>query len=219
MNENICKNCNSEIGNEIIINGRLKSIELLSESEINRINKILNLENETYCSSCGYELLSKAKEAIDIEIQNLKDFISDNIDVIPIVTTHNPYNWEYDIIGITTGQSTIGTGALTEITSSFTDLFGLQSKAHNKKLKQGEEQCFLQIRLQTLNSGGNAIIAADIDYSEIGSLKGILMVCASGTSIRINNLKDLKMDNVKLLDRVIHSKYRLDELLIIKETI
>lgn len=219
MNEKVCQNCNCELDNEIVINGRLETVELLSESEIEIINNVLNLESEIYCSNCGNQLLIKANETIDNEIQNLKNYISENINAIPIITTHNPYNWEYKIIGIVTGQSTVGTGAITEITSTFTDLFGLQSKAHNEKLKKGEEQCFLQLRLQTLNLGGNAIIATDIDYSEIGSMKGILMVCASGTSIKISNLKELKYDNLELLENIFQSNLRLNELQKIKGVI
>ena len=45
-----------------------------------------------------------------------------------------------------------------------------------------------QMRMKTLELGGNAIIAADIDYSEVGGLKGMLMVCASGTAVKLNNI-------------------------------
>ena len=56
-----------------------------------------------------------------------------------------------------TGQTTTGTGVLTEFTSSFTDFFGVQSGRHNKKLKDGEDMCKVQLRTQTLNMGGNAV--------------------------------------------------------------
>ncbi|MEZ4840244.1 MAG: heavy metal-binding domain-containing protein [Flavobacteriaceae bacterium] len=54
---------------------------------------------------------------------------------------------------------------------------------HNEKLQLGEENCFLQLVVKALNLGGNAIIATDIDYSEVGNSKGLLMICASGTAI------------------------------------
>ena len=33
----------------------------------------------------------------------------------------------------------------------------------------------------------NAVIAVDIGYADVGSLKGMLMVCATGTAVRVNN--------------------------------
>ena len=90
-----------------------------------------------------------------------------------------------------TGQSTTGTGVVSEFTSSFTDLFGAQSGRYNKKLKAGEEMCFAQLRKQAIDIGGNAVIATDIDYSEVGGDKGMLMVCMAGTAIKLRNLSVL----------------------------
>ena len=38
---------------------------------------------------------------------------------------------------------------------------------------------------------GNAITGVDIDYIEVGKGKGILMVCMTGTAVRINNNNNL----------------------------
>ena len=57
----------------------------------------------------------------------------------------------------------------------------------NKKLKGGENICFAQLALAALERNGNAIIGVDIDYSELGGLKGIIMVCMTGTAIKLNN--------------------------------
>jgi hypothetical protein len=35
------------------------------------------------------------------------------------------------------------------------------------------------------------LIATDIDYSELGSFKGMIMVCMSGTAVKLNNLEIL----------------------------
>ena len=43
--------------------------------------------------------------------------------------------------------------------------------------------------------GGNAIIGTDIDYSEVGGGKGMLMVCMSGTAI------ELSLENEDLADK------------------
>lgn len=219
MGNDICKNCNTELDQEILINGRYKLLEVFSNPKIDLINKVLNLNNEMYCSNCGSKFFEKAIESIEEESKRLVDFISGNIDVIPIITINNPLNWNYEVIGIVTGQSTIGTGVITEFTSSYTDFFGLESGAHNAKLKKGEQQCFLQLRMETLNLGGNAIISSDVDYAEIGSLKGILMVCATGTAIRLTNSNELNLVNSDILEQVYKANSRLKELVELKRNV
>ncbi|HWB26830.1 MAG TPA: heavy metal-binding domain-containing protein [Chitinophagaceae bacterium] len=124
------------------------------------------------------------------------------IDAIPVVTTHTPLNWDYDILGLVTGQSVTGTGVVSEISSSITDFFGMQSIRYNNKLKVGEKLCLAQLRKQTVDWGGNAIIATDIDYSELGGLKGMIMVCIAGTAVRLKNtdvLGETKNEQIKNL--------------------
>jgi uncharacterized protein YbjQ (UPF0145 family) len=118
-----------------------------------------------------------------------------------------------------TGQSTTGNGAVTEFVSSFSNFFGMQSGRYNKKLKDGENICLTNLRKQTLDLGGNAIIAANVYYSEVGGEKGMLMVCMTGTAIRLKNLSILGKDReenigklTELNDRIqILSFYDTDE--------
>lgn len=99
------------------------------------------------------------------------------------------------MIGLVTAQVTAGTGVLTELTSSVSDFFGMESKRHNMKLKQAEDLCLTQLRKHTLDMGGTAVVASDIDYAEIGGVKNILMVCMSGTAVDLLNFEILE-DNL-----------------------
>lgn len=207
-----CPNCNSDLNSEIILEGRLTILELYSERQVKLINAFTDSQNETYCSKCGYLLYQKATELAKNKISELEKNIASNLNAIPIITTHTPLKWNYDILGIVTGQSTIGTGVFTEITSSFSDLFGIQSERHNEKLQLSEENCFLQLRVKALNLGGNAIIATDIDYSEVGNSKGLLMICASGTAICLNNLDELNIINSEKLLQLNNLNYQLQEI-------
>ena len=111
-----------------------------------------------------------------------------------------------------TGQSTTGTGVISEFTSSFTDFFGAQSGRYNQKLKAGENMCFSQLRLQALDLGGNAVIATDIDYSEIGGDKGMLMVCMAGTAIRLENVDILEKETSEIIEKLSYANNRLRDL-------
>lgn len=111
-----------------------------------------------------------------------------------------------------TGQSTTGTGVISEFTSSFTDFFGAQSGRYNQKLKAGENMCFNQLRLQTLDLSGNAVIATDIDYSEIGGGKGMLMVCMAGTAIQLTNVDILEIETAEIIEKLSYANRRIKEL-------
>ena len=103
------------------------------------------------------------------------------------------------MVGMVTGQSITGTGIISEIASSFTDLFGMQSGKFGNKIKEGENICKAQLRLAAAHLGACAVIATDIDYSEVGGGKGMLMVCMSGTAIKLNNLDVLDSEAAKKL--------------------
>ncbi len=207
-----CLNCRAEF-----TSGLISSVKPLSSSKIKIINEFNEKEAPGYCSKCGKELYSLAKSRMDEEIKITTDKLLKMMPVIPIISTHSPYNWEYRVITLVTGQSTTGTGVISEFTSSITDLFGAQSGRYNSKLREGESICFAQLRKQTLDVGGNAIIATDIDYSELGSLKGMIMVCATGTAVKLNNTEVLGKNKAELLDKISDLNDRLKNLLSLKE--
>ena len=104
-----------------------------------------------------------------------------------------------------TGQIVIGTGVITELKSSITDFFGSTSNSFSEKISFGEKNCFAQLRQKSLLLNCDAIIATDIDYSELGSLKGMIMVCASGTAVK--NL-DLLGETGKII-RALRKSYNI----------
>lgn len=188
-----CPNCNADL--------RIHA-KPLSENKIKIINYYHEPKMASYCTKCGHALYNKYKIMVMTEKDALIREAEHLIDAIPVVTTHTPLNWDYDILGLVTGQSVTGTGVVSEISSSITDFFGMQSIRYNNKLKVGEKLCLAQLRKQTVDWGGNAIIATDIDYSELGGLKGMIMVCIAGTAVRLKNtdvLGETKNEQIKNL--------------------
>lgn len=169
----------------------MSSVSILNASKTNLIKEFTEEKSDTFCTKCGDELYTKADTAAKTEQRRTIKSMQRLIKVIPVISAQQPLNWDYNIVSMVTGQSTTGTGVITEFTSSFTDLFGSQSGRTNSKLKAGDVLCFSQIRTQALNSGANAVIATDIDYSEVGGGRGMLMVCMTGTAIKLNNLEVL----------------------------
>ncbi|TXD70978.1 heavy metal-binding domain-containing protein [Aequorivita lipolytica] len=172
------------------------------------INEYKEPKSDGYCSKCGKELYEKYSNQILFERRNIINELERLIILIPVISIHTPLNWDYEIIGMVTGQSTTGTGVITEFTSSFTDFFGAQSGRHNRKLKEGEDMCFIQLRKQALDLGANAVIATDIDYSEVGAGKGMLMVCMSGTAVKLNNIDVIGKGKGQLLQKLTEANDR-----------
>lgn len=200
-----CPNCGTEI-KDSLFGGN----PLLSARKIAVINEFA-VENkaQAYCGKCGSSLYARGKERALEEKKQQISLLEKHIASIPVVSAHNPLNWQYTILDMVTGQSTTGTGVLSEFTSSFTDLFGVQSGAFNSKLRQGENLCFSQLRKKALDLGGNAVIGTDIDYSEVGGIKGMLMVCMAGTAIKLNNPEVLGEERAAWLKTLIKIHARL----------
>tara|TARA_R110002049_G_scaffold73897_1_gene190834 strand:+ start:2742 stop:3380 length:639 start_codon:yes stop_codon:yes gene_type:complete len=202
-----CPNCGTDLKN-----GILSKTKILPESQTAIINEYREDKAVGYCTKCGNELFEKHNRTLQTERGNLTNYLKAKIKHIPVISTHSPFNWDYKILGMVTGQSTTGTGVISEFTSSFTDFFGAQSGRYNQKLKAGENMCFNQLRLQTLDLGGNAVIATDIDYSEIGGGKGMLMVCMAGTAIRLTNVDILEIETAEIIEKLYYANRRIKEL-------
>jgi len=178
-----CTNCGATLKK-----GFTKTVETLSQEKIDFINSFQEEKKETYCSKCGSEPYDSAHQRLNREIMEIQSYLNQAVNKIPIASIHYPFEWEYKVIGIVTGQTVTGTGAISEFKSDITDFFGRQSKSFNKKIAKGEQMCFAQLRSQTIEQGGNAIIGVDIDYADVGSGKGMLMVCATGTAVKVKNI-------------------------------
>lgn len=207
MPKTVCPNCQA-----VIKQGMFKENELLEEKIVMIINKYTDNSSEAYCNKCGDSLYTMAKKKIQAKIASINHSLVDNSRQVVILTTHSPIGWDYIALGIVTAQTTTGTGVLAEFTSDFTDFFGAQSGSYNKKLAKGENVCFSQLRMKTLGFGGNAVIATDIDYAEVGGSKGMLMVCMAGTAVKLKNTEILGVEKANKLNEINSMVVELQEL-------
>jgi len=193
-----CPHCDAQIKNN-----KLGSNKLLEGYKINAINKFTDKNATAYCQKCGKNLYSTAKKNIWNEINKINEILKVSVKSIPIITAHNPRGWDYKAIGIVTAQMVSGTGVISEFTSEFQDFFGAKSTSYNMKLSKAEEACFSQIRQKTYNLSGNAVIATDIDYSDVGGpRKSMLLVCMAGTAVKLDNVDILGKSQAQKLRKV-----------------
>lgn len=139
------------------------------------------------CDACGKDLFDEASPKLQQERRALRSKFAKKIATVPILSLHSPAGWDYRALGIVTAQSTTGTGLFSDIASAWTDAFGMQSGTYNRKIRAGEDLCKRSLRLAALELGGNAIVAADVDYAEVGGSAAMLMVCMTGTAIDLHN--------------------------------
>ncbi|RZK43056.1 MAG: heavy metal-binding domain-containing protein [Pedobacter sp.] len=198
-----CPNCAKKL------NGLMVSKYIVKSTTTDFINSFHEPNAEAYCNECAEALIRTYQEANENKKQALIKDLNKDLHVIPIVTTHSPLNWQYGILDMITTQSVSGTGFLTEITSSWTDITGGQSSSMTNKLSSGENICKSRLRYQCALLGGNAIIATDIDYSEVGGGKGMLMVCMAGTAINLHSIEVIFKNKTEQLAKI---KEVVDEL-------
>ncbi|WP_264542745.1 MULTISPECIES: heavy metal-binding domain-containing protein [Flavobacterium] len=201
-----CPNC------QVKMTGMFNNNFLLSKDKNNLINVFSGNPETQYCNKCGEDLYLETRLLITTEKNNLLKEIEKLIFKIPVISIQAPLNWDYEILDMITGQTTTGTGVISEFTSTFSDIFGVQSERFNKKLKNGEDLCFTQLRKKTIDIGGNAVIATDIDYSEIGGDKGMLMVCMGGTAVKLKNLEILGEERSRDITRLTEINSRFNYL-------
>lgn len=185
-----CPQCGCKYSNF----GVLKANVQISDATNKLINEYSEPAFPYRCTKCGDALLGQCLELLRDERSRLTSYLESKLSVVPIVSSHNPLHWDYHTIGLVTAHSTLGTGIFSDIASSFADLFGAQSKAYNTKIKASEDLCQSLLRIKTLEAGGDAVLAADIDYAEVAGGKGLIMVCMTGTAIKLNNPSDVSAD-------------------------
>lgn len=96
----------------------------------------------------------------------------------------------YEIVsylGIVAGEVVLGTGFLSEFTSSFADFFGVQSGIFEEKLETARHAAMDKLIKKSAALGGNAVIGIDIDYNMFSN--NVIGVIANGTSVVIRKIK------------------------------
>jgi uncharacterized protein YbjQ (UPF0145 family) len=135
------------------------------------------------CEECYAQKNGKSDE---INSENLKI-----LNAIMITTESNPNLKISDRLGIVSAEYVIGLNIFKDFFSSIRDVVGGRNNSFQKALKEAKETLLLELRKEAYSLNANAVIAIDLDYSEIsGGGKSMLFVVASGTAVKISNEKE-----------------------------
>ena len=90
-----------------------------------------------------------------------------------------------DYFGVVNGEAIMGANLFKDLFAGLRDIVGGRSGAYEKELRRAREIAFDEIRQAATELGANAVVGIDIDYEVVGEKGGMLMVCVSGTAVRV----------------------------------
>lgn len=88
-------------------------------------------------------------------------------------------------VDVITAECVYGMNIFKDILAGFTDVFGGRSNSIQNTLRDARKTALTELRKEAASIGANAVIAVDLDYSEIsgGGKSGMLFIVASGTAV------------------------------------
>jgi uncharacterized protein YbjQ (UPF0145 family) len=88
-------------------------------------------------------------------------------------------------LGIVFGDAVLGVNLVKDLFASVRDVIGGRSGTYERELGAARDAAMAALTEQGRSLGADAIIGIDLDYQVLGSNNGMLMVCASGTAVRL----------------------------------
>lgn len=130
-------------------------------------------DQEAECANCGLprdEVLSQYNKEID-EV---------------ILTTETVFQSEIEErLEIISAECVFGMNIFKDVFAGVRDIVGGRNAASQKVLRDARKTVLSELKKEAHSIGANAVIAVDLDYSEIsGGGKSMLFVVATGTAVR-----------------------------------
>ena len=191
LNENtvLCDSCAAPVSGKIA-----KLYGIHDEDEFHLLSeKIMDEANQIYDQKIVLALLDKISYILSIAIgSNLH--IGPNVQQIEklekqamnhmLTTGFDFYGCTIKkYMGIVSGEVVLGTGFLSELSASFSDLVGEKSDAFANKLEAAKDAAIKRMIHHSIAKGGNAIIGVSFNYVTFsGNMIGVV---ANGTSVEL----------------------------------
>lgn len=129
---------------------------------------------------------SMQKQKLDeLQRQKLENV---NQELVLLTTETNPNLHIIKRLDVITAECAYGMNVFKDVFAAFSDTFGGRSNSIQNTLRDARKVVLDELRKEALSIGANAVIAVDLDYSEIsgGGKSGMLFLVASGTAVIID---------------------------------
>lgn len=148
------------------------------------------------CFSCGCPISeseeafeieqSKTKAAAELAMQEEQRLYVERLKNHMLTTGFSFEGYHItEYLGIVTGETVMGTGYFSDLSSSILDFFGAEAIEYSEKLRNAK-QAVLNIMIKnSTDLGGNAIIG--ISYGFMTFSGNMIGVSVTGTSVKVNS--------------------------------
>lgn len=89
-------------------------------------------------------------------------------------------------VGLVVGEAIIGANIFRDLFAQVRDVIGGRSEAYEKSIREARDIAIREMTEEAERLNANAILGVDIDYEVLGEGGSMMMVCASGTAVVIN---------------------------------
>ncbi|GGG82821.1 hypothetical protein GCM10011415_35780 [Salipiger pallidus] len=103
-----------------------------------------------------------------------------------LLTTETAPNLEIlERIEIVTAECAFGMNIFKDLFAGVRDVIGGRSAAVQKTLRDSRRTALHELKKEAHAVGANAVIAVDLDYTELSAAGNMVLLVASGTAVRI----------------------------------
>lgn len=88
-------------------------------------------------------------------------------------------------LGLVSGEAILGANIFKDFFAGIRDIVGGRSAAYEAELRKAKQIAIEEMQAEAQRLGANAVIGVDLDYENLGAQGGMLMVCASGTAVKV----------------------------------
>jgi uncharacterized protein YbjQ (UPF0145 family) len=87
--------------------------------------------------------------------------------------------------GIVSSQVVMGVNIFKDIFASFRDFFGGRTTSYEGVFADAREEALQDLKAKARGLHANALIGVKFDYTSVGTKGSMLVVCATGTAVRV----------------------------------
>ena len=153
-----------------------------------------SFKNHEVCNVCKKRLDASKKDFDEVkseileELNKCNDFKSYDsiIDEMKDFPTTTGYNFEnariIEYLGVTGGETALGTGLITDFTAALYDISGTESPELTNKIRLAKNVSLAKLIQNCKKLGANAVVGVSF---ELTTVESILIASANGTAVKI----------------------------------
>ena len=135
------------------------------------------------CQSCT--VIEQKDEDIKLEQQRAEQ--NAKIESILLTTETAPNLNITKRIEIVTAECAFGMNMFKDLFAGVRDIVGGRSEAVQKTMRDSRKTALHELKVEASLVGANAVVGVDLDYVELSSSGGMVMLVASGTAVVIED--------------------------------